>query len=171
MQSWALDFTLKTNQYDLPLYLDVVPNQYDQGMPIFLHVMFKDKESCQEGYEVEICFEIMFKVIENVRPSTIVINKHLPSLHVIKVAMNKNPHCWKDGVIGGEQIIAIILLCRFHALKAWIENLLPKVPHSCHHEIWHQLHILMYFDNESNFAEKVFQFYQYGGCGKCHIGE
>lgn len=52
--------------------------------------MFKDKESGQEGYVVEICLEIMFKTIENVRPSSIVINKHLPSFHVIEVAMSRN---------------------------------------------------------------------------------
>jgi hypothetical protein len=67
--------------------------------------MFKDKESGQEGYAIEICFEIMFKIIENVRPSNIVINKHLPSLHVIKVVVSRNPHCWKDGVIGGDLCI------------------------------------------------------------------
>jgi hypothetical protein len=52
--------------------------------------MFKDKESGQEGYAIEICFEVMFKAIENVRPSSIVINKHLPTFHVVKVVMSKN---------------------------------------------------------------------------------
>lgn len=80
--------------------------------------MFKDKELGQEGYAIEICFKIMFKAIENVRPSSIVINKHLPSLHVIKATMSRNLHCWKTGVIGGEKIIAKVLLCQFHALKA-----------------------------------------------------
>jgi hypothetical protein len=60
----------------------------------------------------------MFKMIENVRPSNNVINKHLPSLHVIKATMSRNLHCWKTGVIGGEKIIAKVLLCQFHALKA-----------------------------------------------------
>lgn len=105
----------------------------------------------------------MFKAIENVRPLSIVINKHLPSLHVIKATVSRSPHCWKNGVIGGEKIIAKILLCQFHALKAWIENLLPKVLHSCHHEIWYQLHILMHFDDESSFGEKVFNFTNMGG--------
>ncbi len=72
-------------------------------MPIFLHVMLKEKELGQEGYAIEICFETMSKVIENVRPSSIVINKHLPSLHVIKATMTRNPHCWKNGVIWGEK--------------------------------------------------------------------
>jgi hypothetical protein len=120
--------------------------------------MFKDKKSGQEGYAVEICFEIMFKAIEKIRPLSIVISKHLIILHVTKATVSRNPHCWKDGVIGGEQIIAKVLLCQFHALKAWTENLLPKVPHGCHHEIWHQLHILVYFDDESSFDENVFNF-------------
>jgi hypothetical protein len=75
--------------------------------------------------------------------------------------VSKAPHCWKNGMIRGQKIRSI--LCQFHALKAWIENLLPKVPHSCHHVIWHQLHILMYFDDESNFDEKVFNFTNMGG--------
>jgi hypothetical protein len=65
--------------------------------------MFKENELGQEGYAIEICFKIMFKAIENVRPSSIVINKHLPSLHVIKATMTINPHCWKNAVIGGEK--------------------------------------------------------------------
>jgi hypothetical protein len=33
--SWALKSTFKTNQYDLPLYVAIVPNQDEKGMPVF----------------------------------------------------------------------------------------------------------------------------------------
>lgn len=126
MQSWALDFTFE----DQPIWPTIICSYYSKSIwsrnANFLHVMFKDKESGQEGYVVEICFEIMFKAIENVRPSSIVINKHLPSFHVIKVAMSRN-------------LASITYLNVFWQWK--------------------------------QFWWKGFQFYQYGRCGKCHIGE
>jgi hypothetical protein len=34
-RSWAIDSTFKTNQYDLPLYVGIVPNQCGRGMSVF----------------------------------------------------------------------------------------------------------------------------------------
>ena len=42
--SWALDSTFKTNNYDLLLYAVVVPNEDGRGMSIFYILCSKDKE-------------------------------------------------------------------------------------------------------------------------------
>ena len=41
--SWALDFTFKTNNYDPPLYVAIVPNTDSRDMPIFYMFSSKDK--------------------------------------------------------------------------------------------------------------------------------
>jgi hypothetical protein len=42
--SWALDSTFKTNQYDLPFYAVIVPNQDGKGMPVFYMLCTKDNK-------------------------------------------------------------------------------------------------------------------------------
>jgi hypothetical protein len=42
--SWAFDSTFKTNQYDLPLYATIVPNQDGKGVPVFYMLCNKDKK-------------------------------------------------------------------------------------------------------------------------------
>ena len=42
-RSWAVDSTFKTNQYDLPLFGAVVPNEQGQAMPVFYMLCQKIK--------------------------------------------------------------------------------------------------------------------------------
>jgi hypothetical protein len=66
---WALDSTFKTNQYGLPLYEAIMPNQDEIGIPIF------------------ICFVVtlihIFELLKKIRPSAIVIDKHNTSLNAM----------------------------------------------------------------------------------------
>lgn len=51
--SWALDSTFGTNQYGLPLYAAIVPNQDGIGVPVFNMLWTKDKEEGHEGIALE----------------------------------------------------------------------------------------------------------------------
>ena len=64
----------------------------------------------------------------NVRPSAILIDKNITSLNAITTIVSTDHFCWKDKRIGGEQIACRVLLCHFHAMKAWSEHLRPRVP-------------------------------------------
>jgi len=63
---WALDSTFKTNQYDLPLYAAVVPNQDGKAMPIFYMLCTKDKEKGHEGIAIELAITHVFNNIGDV---------------------------------------------------------------------------------------------------------
>lgn len=61
--SWALDSTFKTNQYALPLYNAVVPNQDKKGMPTFYMLRNKDKKQGHEGITFELALIPVFASI------------------------------------------------------------------------------------------------------------
>ena len=115
---WALDSTFKTNNYDLPLYAAVVPNDDGRGMPVFYMLWSKDKGQGHQGIAIKIALEYVFKNIENIRPSAILIDKDMTSLNAITTIVRNNLICWKNKQIGGEQIACQVLLCHFHAMKA-----------------------------------------------------
>ncbi len=113
MQSWALDFTLKTNQYDLPLYVTIVPNQYGQGMPIFYMLCLRTKNQVKKDMQLKFVLKSCLKRLKML--------DHQALLSTSTSQLSMSSRWW------------------------WVK-------------IWHQIHILMYFDNENNFDEKVFNF-------------
>jgi hypothetical protein len=126
-RSWAIDSTFKTNQYDLPLYAGIVPNQCGRGMHVFYMLCSKNTGSIQEKITLELCLNVVFEAIGNVRPTCIVIDKHKTLLLAIQKVVDEDKYCWRDELVGTEQIAGRLLLCRFHVMKAWSENLLTRV--------------------------------------------
>jgi hypothetical protein len=125
--AWALDSTFKINQWDLPLYAAIVPNQDGKGMPVFYMLCTKDKNKGHEGIAIELALSAIFASIEEVRRSAIIIDKHKTSLNSINKVISNDIHCWS--FVNGTkiQIAGRILLCHFHVMKAWSENLLTRV--------------------------------------------
>lgn len=156
--SWALDSTFKTNQYDLPLYAAVVPNEDGRGMPVFYMLCSKDKKQGHEGIALEITLEHVFAHMGDIRPSAFVIDKSKTSFNAIEKVIANDVSFWKDGKIGGEQIAGKMLLCHFHVMKAWSENLLTRVPIDMKDKVWHELHVLLHCPNENHFDENVKRF-------------
>jgi hypothetical protein len=74
--SWALDSTLKTNQYDLPLYTVIVPNQDVKGMPDFYMLCTNNNKQGYKGIALELALISIFASIRETRPIAIVIDKH-----------------------------------------------------------------------------------------------
>ena len=81
--AWALDSTFKTNQWGLPLYAAIVPYQDEKKMPVFYMLCTKDKNKGHEGIAIELVLSAVFASIGEVRPFTIVIDKHKTSSNSI----------------------------------------------------------------------------------------
>ena len=126
--AWALDSTFKTNQWDLPLYAAIVPNQDGKGMPVFYMLCTKDKNEGHEGIAIKLALSAVFASIGEVRPSAIVIDKHKTFLNSINKVIFNDIHCWSFVNDTKIQIAGRIILCHFHVIKAWSENLLTRVP-------------------------------------------
>jgi hypothetical protein len=103
-RSWVIYSTFKTNQYDLPLYAGIVPNQCGRGMHVFYMLCSKDTGSRQEGIALELYLKVVFEAIGNVRPTCIVIDKHKTSLLAIQKVVGEDKYCWKDELVGTKQI-------------------------------------------------------------------
>ena len=126
--AWALDSTFKTNQWDLPLYAAIFPNQDGKETPAFYILCTKDKNERHEDIVIELALSAVFVSIGEVRPSAIVINKYKTSLNLINKVISNNIHCWRFVNATKIQIAGRLLLCHFHVMKAWSENLLTCVP-------------------------------------------
>ena len=48
-----------------------------------------------------------------------------------------------------------ILLCHFHVMKAWNENLLTYIPIDENDKVWQYLHVLMHCPQKDHFDENV----------------
>ena len=77
--SWALDSTFKTNQYDLPFYVAIVPNQDGKGMLIFYMLCTKDNKQGHERIALKLALTLVFASIRKTNPTAIVIDKHKTS--------------------------------------------------------------------------------------------
>ena len=156
--SWALDSTFKTNQYGLPLYAAIVPNQDGIGIPVFYMLCSNDVKQGHEGIAIEIALTHVFESLGEIRPSAIVIDKHKTSLNAIQNVVQNDVLCWtyEDGA--KVQIGARVLLCHFHVMKAWSENLLTSIPNEDKDRVWRALHVLMLCPNESHFDENLRNF-------------
>ena len=72
--------------------------------------------------------KVVFEAIGNVKPTCIVIDKHKTSLLAIQKVVDEDKYCWRDELVDTEQIAGKFLLCGFHVMKAWSENLLTCIP-------------------------------------------
>ena len=128
-------------------------------MHIFYMLCSKDISSRQEIITLEICLNIVFEAIGNIRPTSIVINKHKTSLLAIQKIVDEDKYCWRDELVGTEQIAGRLLLCRFHVMKAWSENLLTRVPLHLKKNVWQSLYTLMHCSSEITFDYELERFY------------
>lgn len=126
--SWAVDSTFKTNVFGLPLYAAVLPNQNGVGIPIWLMMCTNDVGTNQESMALELTFKTIFSRMHEIRPAAIVIDKHVVELGAIKKVVDADFYCWTEGdQRQRQQVAGHVLLCWFHAKKAWVENLMPLV--------------------------------------------
>ena len=58
--SWAFDFTSKTNQYGLPLYAAIIPNEDGNDILIFYMSCSIDKQQDHEGITIELALIHIF---------------------------------------------------------------------------------------------------------------
>ena len=128
--AWAIDSTFKTNVFGLPLYAAVLPNQNGIGIPIWLMLCTNDPGSNQESIALEITLKIVLSRMRNIRPMALVIDKSQIELEAFERVVKEDPYCWQYDSLGlHQQVSCHIIICWFHAKKAWVENLLPKVYH------------------------------------------
>jgi hypothetical protein len=158
--SWALDSAFKTNQYDLPLYAAIVPNQDGKGVPVFYMLCSKDKKQRHEGIAIKLALTAVFASIGKVRPSAIVIDKHKTSLNSINKVIDKDAHCWTIGSERRIEVAGRVLLCHFHVMKAWSKNLLTRVPIPDKTSLWRSLHVLMHCTVEEHFDDNLKKLYE-----------
>lgn len=155
--AWALDSTFKTNQFHLPLYGAMVPNQDGVGMPLFFMLCSADKGEQHEGAALSMTLKAVFDAI-SVRPRAIVIDKSFVELNAIQPVLEAdyrdNPHLYG----GGTEPPIRILLCWFHAKKAWVDHLLPKVKKEERAELFRRMDGLLLSDNEGVHQERLAQF-------------
>lgn len=153
--AWAVDSTFKTNIFGLPLYAAVLPNQLGMGIPIWLMMCTSDVGTQHESIALEITIRMIFLRMKGVRPAAIVIDKSPQELHPILKVINEDPHCWEeDGHGHRRQVAGHVLLCWFHAKKAWVENLLPQVPADMRDHVYDSLSNLMHTTTEESFQAK-----------------
>ena len=73
---YAVDSTFKTNQYNMPLFGAVCPNEKGIGMHVFLMICSNDTNSGHEGIALQLTMRKKFEVLGDVRPNAIVIDKN-----------------------------------------------------------------------------------------------
>jgi hypothetical protein len=76
-----------------------------------------------KGIALEMVFISMFASIGETRSIAIIIDKHKTSLNAINKVVEKDAYCWN--ILSGKriQVTKRALLCHFHVMKAWKENL------------------------------------------------
>ena len=75
--AWTIDSTLKTNQFGLPLYVVVAPNQSGIGMPLWYILCSSETSSGEDQAALAMTLTIVFKRMSKVGPNAIVIDKSL----------------------------------------------------------------------------------------------
>ena len=111
----------------------------------------KEKNKWHEDVAIELALSAVFVSIGEVRPSATVIDKHKTSLNSIKKIISNDIHRWSFVNAAKIHIARRILLCHFHVMKAWSENLLTRIPEPDKVKIWHSLHVLMHCSNKISF--------------------
>ncbi|MCO5564813.1 hypothetical protein L7F22_018481 [Adiantum nelumboides] len=150
--AWAIDSTFKTNVFGLPLFAAVLPNQLGQGIPLWFMLCTTDAGAHHDVIALEMTLRIMFSRLGSIRPAALVIDKSQQELETFLKVINEDPHCWESQVEGPHhQIACHIILCWFHAKKAWVENLLPQVLKELRGELYMEMSNLMQCSSEVEF--------------------
>ncbi|MCO5557658.1 hypothetical protein L7F22_011226 [Adiantum nelumboides] len=153
--AWAIDSTLKTNKYGLPLFAPVLPNQLGVGISIWFMLCTCDVGARHEVIALEITIKRIFSRMANVRPSALVIDKSQQELDALLRVVNEDPHCWEYTFNGTRRQIAChVLLCWFHTKKAWVEHLLPQVPKEMRKDVYSTMCNIMHSVTEEEFEDR-----------------
>jgi hypothetical protein len=104
------------------------PNKAGLGMPIFLMLCSDDNESGQVGIALYLTIKAVFRNMGIIWPNAIVIDTDKTELISLTRAIFEDDLCWEDRESDSYQSKCQLLLCWFHAKKAWVENLLSKLP-------------------------------------------
>ena len=115
----------------MPLFGAMCPNKTGLGMPVFLMICSNDNESGQVGIALYLTLKAVFENMDSIRPNAIVIDKDKTERIAVLKVIKEDRFCWEDEQIGGIQTKYRLLLCWFHAKKAWVEHLLPKMRQRC----------------------------------------
>ena len=156
--AWAIDSTFKTNQYGLPLYAAMCPNNRGYGMPIFLMLCSKDIQAGHEATALRFTLRAVLDRMGPVRPNAIVIDKSIIELNAFTTVINEDPWCWANNITGGEQIKCKLLLCWFYVKKAWMEHLVPHVTADKRTQLYRDICGLLECLTEDQFNSKYVEF-------------
>ena len=156
--AWVIDSTFKTNQWGMPLFAGVCPNASGLGMPIFIMLCSDDNESGQVGTALWLTMKAVFRNMDGIRPNAIVIDKDKTSRTAITKAINEDVWCWQNQEIGGIQTKCQLLLCWFHAKKAWVEHLLPKLPEAQRNDLYKDMSAMLEAITEDGFNKAYGRF-------------
>jgi hypothetical protein len=88
-----------------------------------------------------------------IRPNAIVIDKDKTERIALTRAIFEDDLCWKDCESGRYQSKCQLLLCWFHAKKAWVENLLSKLPEDRRNELYKYMCNMLEAVIEEDFNE------------------
>ena len=151
--AWVLDSTFKTNHWGMPLFGAMCPNKAGLGMPVFLMICSNDNESGQLGTALYLTLKVVFGNMGSIRPNAIVIDKDKTERIAVLKVIKEDRFCWEDEQIGGIQTKCRLLLCWFHAKKAWIEHLLPKVPEEQRNDLYQLMYNMLEAVTKDDFNE------------------
>ncbi|KAI5068324.1 hypothetical protein GOP47_0016669 [Adiantum capillus-veneris] len=150
--SWVIDSTFKTNAFGLPLYAVVLPNQHGVGIPIWFMMCSNDPGLDHERIALEITLSTILSRMGNFRSTALVIDKSSLELEAFSKVINGDECCWHSYETGPrEQRFCHIIVCWFHTKKAWVENLLPKVPKELQDHFYSSMTTLMHAFDEVEF--------------------
>ncbi|KAJ7559641.1 hypothetical protein O6H91_04G094800 [Diphasiastrum complanatum] len=158
--AWVIGSIFKTIQFGLPLFGGILPNQMGGELPIWFMLCSVDVGTQHESIALKLTLQEVFKWLGHVRPSAIVVDKSLNELHAIQAVIEKDPFCWRDNILGGEQVACRVLLCWFHVKRDWLENLLPEVPVECRKDVYQSLNDMMMSVSERKFTSLLHDFYE-----------
>ena len=157
--AWAIDSTFKTNQYALPLYAAMRPNNRGYGMSNFLMFCSKDYQEDHEATTLRLTLRAVFERMGPIRPNAIVIDQNAIELNASTAVINDYPWCWVNNVIGREQIKCKLLLCWFYVEKTWIEHLVSHVTIDKRTQLYRDMCGLLECLTEAQFNSKYVEFF------------
>jgi hypothetical protein len=117
-----------------------------------------DKGSGQEGVALELTMKAVFDRLGDVRPNAIVIDKSNTEYNALMKVIEHDKFCWMKNDNHIIQTHCHLLLCWFHAKKAWVENLLPKLAESRRSTLYTTMCGLMESRSEEQFNQRYEEF-------------
>ncbi|EFJ28401.1 hypothetical protein SELMODRAFT_411147 [Selaginella moellendorffii] len=153
--SWVVSRLLRGNQFGLSLYAGIVPNQAGDELPIWMMLCSSDTD---ESVALKITLQEVFKWLGHVRPSAIVIEKSLAEFRAVQAAVSKDPFCWRNNILGGEQVASHVLLCWSQVRREWMESLMLEALPTQRREVYQALNQMMLATTENSFDLLIHSF-------------